>query len=42
MSLTCIATKRPPVALRDYKPGAWGLYARVIDQSKPTFLSSRG
>jgi hypothetical protein len=25
VSLTCIATKRPPVALLDYKPGAWGL-----------------
>jgi len=42
MSLTCIATSRPPATLRDYKPGTWVLYQRVIDQSKADIFIKPG
>jgi len=31
-----------PVTLRDYKPGAWVLYARIIDQSKADIFIKPG
>jgi hypothetical protein len=42
MSLTCIATSRPPVRLHDYKSGAWVLYQQVIDQSKADIFIKPG
>jgi hypothetical protein len=37
-----LATSRPPVTLRDCKPGAWVLYQQVIDQSKADIFIKPG
>jgi hypothetical protein len=39
---SCIATYRPPMTLRNYQPVAWGLYQRVIDQSKADIFIKPG